>query len=109
VSTAIRPMDPPAADQLFDEDFVKAPTLEAALREQLVQFIHRLRDEDLFKRPGVAESIDWAHALTQLDVVTLTPDLVNDTLGALLKYQDDIARLQGSEAARLLAEIQAAA
>lgn len=88
---------------------LKAPTLESALRNQLVQFIHRLRDEDLFKRPGVAESIDWAHALTQLDVVTLTPDLVNDTLGALLKYQDDIARVQGSEAARLLAEIQAAA
>lgn len=88
---------------------LKAPALEAALREQLVQFIHRLRDEDLFKRPGVAETIDWAQALTQLDVVTLTPDLVNDTLGSLLKYQDDIARVQGSEAARLLAEIQAAA
>lgn len=88
---------------------LKAPELETALREQLVQFIHRLRDEDLFKRPGVAESIDWAQALTQLDVVTLTPDLVSDTLGSLLKYQDDIARVQGSEAARLLAEIQAAA
>ena len=88
---------------------LKAPTLESALREQLVQFIHRLRDEDLFKCPGVAESIDWAHALTQLDVVTLTPDLINDTLGALLKYQDDIARVRGSEAARLLTEIQAAA
>lgn len=88
---------------------LKAPGLAAGLRDQLVQFIHRLRDEDLFKRPGVAESIDWAHALTQLDAVTLTPDLVNDTLGSLLKYQDDIARVQGSEAARLLAEIQAAA
>ena len=74
-----------------------------------MQFIHRLRDEDLFKRPGVAETIDWAHALTQLDSVTLTPELVNDTLGSLLKYQDDIARVQGSEAARLLAEIQTAA
>ncbi len=88
---------------------LKAPALETALREQLVQFIHCLRDEDLFKQPGVAESIDWAQALTQLDVVTLTPDLINDTLGSLLKYQDDIARVQGSEAARLLAEIQAAA
>ena len=87
----------------------KAPELQASLREQLVHFIHKLREEDLFKRPGVAESIDWAHALTQLDVVTLTPDLVNDTLGSLLKYQDDIARIQGSEAARILAEIQAAA
>jgi MoxR-like ATPase len=88
---------------------LKAPALGAELREQLVAFIHRLRDEDLFKRPGVAESIDWAHALTQLDVVTLTPDIINDTLGSLLKYQDDILRVQGSEAARLLAEVQAAA
>jgi MoxR-like ATPase len=88
---------------------LKAPCLGTELRRQLVQFIHKLRDEDLFKRPGVAESIDWAHALTQLDVVTLTPDIINDTLGSLLKYQDDIARVQGSEAARLLAEVQAAA
>lgn len=88
---------------------LKAPTLAVELRQQLVAFIHRLRDEDLFKRPGVAESIDWAHALTQLDVVTLTPDIINDTLGSLLKYQDDILRVQGSEAARLLAEVQAAA
>ena len=88
---------------------LKAPGLADELRQQLVAFIHKLRDEDLFKQPGVAESIDWAHALTQLDVVALTPELVNDTLGSLLKYQDDIARIQGSEAARLLAEIQAAA
>jgi MoxR-like ATPase len=88
---------------------LKAPGLADGLRRQLVAFIHKLRDEDLFKKPGVAEAIDWAHALIQLDVVTLTPDLVDDTLGSLLKYQDDIARIQGSEAARLLAEIQAAA
>ena len=88
---------------------VKAPQLGKDLRDKLVAFIHKLRDEDLFKQPGVAESIDWAHALTQLDVVTLTHDIINDTLGSLLKYQDDIARVQGSEAARLLAEIQAAA
>lgn len=88
---------------------VKAPQLGKDLRDKLVAFIHKLRDEDLFKRPGVAETIDWAHALTQLDVVTLTPDIINETLGSLLKYQDDIARVQGSEAARLLAEIQAAA
>jgi MoxR-like ATPase len=88
---------------------LKVPELGVELRAQLVAFIQRLRDEDLFKRPGVAESIDWAHALTQLDVVTLTPDIIDDTLGSLLKYQDDIARIRGSEAARLLAEIQAAA
>ena len=88
---------------------LKAPELGTDLRSMLVAFVQRLRDEDLFKRPGVAESIDWAHALTQLDVVTLTPEMINDTLGSLLKYQDDIVKIQGSEAARLLAEVQAAA
>ena len=88
---------------------MKAPGLAEELRQQLVSFIQKLRDEDLYKRPGVSESIDWAHALIQLDAVALTPDLVNDTLGSLLKYQDDIQRVHGSEAARLLAEIQAAA
>jgi MoxR-like ATPase len=88
---------------------LKAPHVGDELREQLVAFIHKLRDEDLFKRPGIAETLDWANALTQLDVVALTPDIINDTLGALLKYQDDIVRVRGSEAARLLAEIQSAA
>lgn len=88
---------------------LKAPTLGTDLREQLIAFIHKLRDEDLFKSPGVAETIDWANALTQLNVVTLNNDIVNDTLGSLLKYQDDIAKVQGSAAARLLAEIQAEA
>jgi len=88
---------------------LKAPNIAGDLREQLVAFIHKLREKDLFKQPGVAEAIDWANALTQLDVVTLTPEVLNDTLGSLLKYQDDIAKVQGSEAARLLAEIQAAA
>ena len=88
---------------------LKAPHVGQQLREQLVAFVHKLRDEDLFKCPGVAETLDWANALTQLDVVALTPDLINDTLGSLLKYQDDIGKIQGSEAARLLAEIQAAA
>jgi MoxR-like ATPase len=88
---------------------LKAPSVGEDLREQLITFIHKLRDEDLFKHPGVAETIDWANALTQLNVVTLTADVVNDTLGSLLKYQDDIAKVQGSEAARLLSEIQAQA
>ncbi len=88
---------------------LKAPQLGKKLRGQLVAFIHKIRDEELFKRPGVSESIDWAHALIQLDVVTLTPDIINDTLGSLLKYQDDIVKVHGSEAARLLAEVQAAA
>jgi len=88
---------------------LKAPQLASELRQQLVAFIHKLREQDLFKKPGVAETIDWAHALTQLDVVALTPEIINDTLGALLKYQDDILKVHGSEAARLLAEVQAAA
>jgi MoxR-like ATPase len=87
---------------------VKSPGTGENLRAQLTAFVHRLREQDLFKRPGVAETIDWANALAELDVVTLHTDVVNDTLGLLLKYQDDIVRIQGSEAARLLAEIKAA-
>jgi MoxR-like ATPase len=88
---------------------LKAPDVATELRRQLIEFVQALRKEELFKPPGVAETIDWAHALTQLDVMALTPGVVNDTLGSLLKYQDDIARLRGSEAARILSEIQAAA
>jgi MoxR-like ATPase len=86
---------------------LKAPGVAERLRCQLIDFVHRLREEDLFKRPGVAETIDWANALVQLDVVGLDAGVVDDTLGVLLKYQDDIARVRGSEAARLLAEIGA--
>jgi MoxR-like ATPase len=86
---------------------LKSPGISEELRSQLVAFIHRLREQDLFKRPGVAETIDWASALAQLDVVTLEAEVVNDTLGLLLKYQDDIARFKGSEAGKLLAEIKA--
>jgi MoxR-like ATPase len=85
---------------------LKAPEVGRDLRRQLVAFVQKLRQEDLFKRPGVAETIDWAQALTQLDAVALTPELVSDTLGLLLKYQDDIAKIEASAAARLLAGIQ---
>ncbi len=85
---------------------VKAPNASADLSAQIVAFIQKLRGEDLFKLPGVAETIDWAHALTQLDCMTLDPDTINNTLGTLLKYQDDIAKIQGSEASRLLGEVQ---
>lgn len=87
---------------------LKAPGVAELLREQLIAFVHQLREQDLFKRPGIAETIDWANALTQLDVVSLHADVVDHTLGLLLKYQDDIARIRGTEAARLVAEIQAA-
>ena len=66
-----------------------------------------LRKEDLFKSPGVAETLDWAAALTELDVVALDPATVSDTLGVLLKYQDDIARIEGSKAKELLDEVRA--
>lgn len=86
---------------------LKAPHIGGELRRQLIAFVQKLRDRDLFKRPGVAETIDWANALTQLDVALLTPDIVTDTLGLLLKYQDDLAKVRGSEAAQILAEIEA--
>ena len=84
---------------------VKAPDASAALKREVVAFVQRLRGMDLFKLPGVAETIDWHRALIELDALALDPQVVNDTLGALLKYQDDIARVHGSEAARLLDEI----
>ncbi len=86
---------------------LKAPGTPAALSEQIVGFVHRLRASDLFKAPGVAETLDWTQALIQLDALELDPSVINDTLGTLLKYQDDIERIQGSEASRLLAEVNA--
>ena len=86
----------------------KLPDLSADLSAQLVSFVQQLRKEDLFKQPGIAETLDWAEALVQLDRVALDNELVDDTLGALLKYQDDIARVRGSEAARLLEEARLA-
>jgi MoxR-like ATPase len=85
----------------------KAPEASENLSREVVAFVQKLRKADLFKLPGVAETIDWADALMQLDVLELTPEAINDTLGVLLKYQDDIARIQGSEAAKLLAQVKA--
>lgn len=85
----------------------KAPETPQQLSRQIVSFVQKLRGMDLFKLPGVAETIDWAKALTALDAVALDPQLVHDTLGVLLKYQDDIAKLQGAESGRILAQVQA--
>ena len=85
---------------------VKAPSAPTDLSRQVVAFVQKLRDMDLFKQPGVAETIDWAHALTQLDCMVLDPDTINNTLGTLLKYQDDIEKIRGSEASRILADIK---
>ncbi len=86
---------------------VKRPKTPARLSAQIVAFIQRLRQEDLFKLPGVAETLDWTQALTELDVIELNAQTINDTVGTLLKYQDDIQKLQGGEAERLLAEVNA--
>ena len=84
----------------------KVPGIAKKLSEQVVAFVQALRKEDLFKAPGVAETLDWAGALSELDVVALDPATVSDTLGALLKYQDDIARLDGSKVKALLDEVK---
>jgi MoxR-like ATPase len=87
---------------------VKAPGVPDKLAQQVVDFVQRLRGEELFKLPGVAETIDWAQALTYLNKTELTAGDVDDTLGVLLKYQDDIAKVRGAEAARLVTEGAAA-
>ncbi len=84
----------------------KVPGIAKKLSEQVVAFVQALRKEDLFKSPGVAETLDWAGALTELDVVALDPATVSDTLGVLLKYQDDIARLDGTKVKVLLDEVK---
>ncbi|MEQ8327401.1 AAA family ATPase [Parvibaculum sp.] len=88
---------------------LKAPGTPEKLSRDIVAFVQKLRELDLYKNPGIAETIDWAEALTALDAVSLDKQSVNDTLGALLKYQDDISRVAGSEAARILEEIRIAA
>ena len=80
----------------------RVPQASASLSREVVAFVQRLRTEDLFKKPGVAETIDWAKCLLALDVLTLSPEVIADTIGAILKYQDDIQRLQGSEAKKIL-------
>lgn len=84
----------------------RLPGIPERLTAEIVAFVQRLRKADLFKLPGVAETLDWTQALTTLDRLELDPQTINDTLGALLKYQDDIAKIQGSAAERLLAEVK---
>ncbi len=100
-------VDYPDAERELEILTVKAPGAAESLSREVVAFVQKLRTTtELFKLPGVAETIDWAHALTQLDVLALTPEAINDTLGVLLKYQDDIAKIQGSEAQRLLTQVK---
>jgi len=100
-------VDYPEAAQELEIIRRKVPGCNAALSRQVVVYVQKLRTLDLFKNPGVAETIDWASALTELDRVALDPETVSDTLGTLLKYQDDIARIEGAEGRRLLDDVKA--
>ncbi|MCI5097902.1 MAG: MoxR family ATPase [Rhodobacteraceae bacterium] len=100
-------VDYPAFDREVEILRARAPEAAEQLSREIVAFVQHLRTEDLFKKPGVAETIDWANCLLALDVIDLSPEVIADTLGAILKYQDDIQRLQGSEAKRILDQVQA--
>ncbi|MEF2550579.1 MoxR family ATPase [Aurantimonas sp. A2-1-M11] len=99
-------VDYPASDRELDIVRRKAPRANAELAAELVAFVQRLRGIDLFKAPGVAETIDWANALTELNAIALDPAHVSDTLGVLLKYQDDIQRMERGESREILTEVK---
>ncbi|MDW3222231.1 MAG: MoxR family ATPase [Paracoccaceae bacterium] len=100
-------VDYPDFDREMEILQAQAPEAAAALSREVVAFVQQLRTEDLFKKPGVAETIDWAKCLLALDAINLSPEVIADTLGAILKYQDDIQKLQGSEAKRILDQVKA--
>jgi MoxR-like ATPase len=101
-------VDYPDAERELEILKSRAPEVSETLSREVVEFVQRLRKEDLFKTPGVAETLDWAKCLVSLDALELNPQVITDTLGALLKYQDDIARFQGSDAKALLDEVRLA-
>ncbi len=101
-------VDYPAFDRELEILRKRVPEATATLSAEIVAFVQSLRGQDLFKSPGVAESIDWARCLVALDAVTLSPEMITDTVGALLKYQDDIARIAGAETTRILDEAKGA-
>jgi len=97
----------PTAERELSIVRTKVPGIGKKLSHEIVLFVQALRKQDLFKAPGVAETLDWASALTELDAVALDPATVSDTLGVLLKYQDDIARFEGSGAKELIEQVRA--
>jgi MoxR-like ATPase len=97
----------PSVEQELQIVRLKAPGASERLARQVVEFVQRMRTLDLFKAPGIAESIDWVNALVALDAIDLDPANVHDTLGVLLKYQDDVARMQAGDSAKLLDELRA--
>jgi MoxR-like ATPase len=100
-------VDYPSAERELTIVRTKVPGIGKKLSQEIVHFVQALRKQDLFKAPGVAETLDWASALTELDAVALDPATVSDTLGVLLKYQDDIARLEGGAAKELIEQVRA--
>ncbi len=102
-------VDYPDAERELEIVRLKAPDAAEDLSQQIVTFVQALRKRDLYKQPGIAETLDWANALTQLNAVSLSESNINDTLGTLLKYQDDIAQVRGSDAAQILDELKTAA
>ncbi len=100
-------VDYPSAERELEIVARKVPQANQRLSAEVVKFVQKLRQIELFKVPGVAETIDWAGALTELDKVALDPETVSDTIGVLLKYQDDIARIEQGEGRRLLNEVRA--
>ncbi|PTE12327.1 AAA family ATPase [Mesorhizobium helmanticense] len=100
-------VDYPNAERELEIVRRKVPQANRRLSAEVVSFIQKLRQIELFKVPGVAETIDWAGALTELDKVALDPETVSDTIGVLLKYQDDIARIGQGESRRILDEVKA--
>jgi MoxR-like ATPase len=102
-------VDYPDAERELEIVRLKAPDAAEDLSQQIVSFVQALRERDLYKQPGIAETLDWANALTQLNAVSLSESNINDTLGTLLKYQDDIAQVRGSDAAQILDELKTAA
>lgn len=100
-------VDYPSAERELEIVRRKVPQANRTLSAEIVGFVQRLRQIDLFKAPGVAETLDWAGALTELDKLALDPETVSDTMGVLLKYQDDIARIGSGEGRRILDEVRA--
>jgi MoxR-like ATPase len=102
-------VDYPSAERELEILRRKAPGAAERLSREVVAFVQRLRGRDLYKAPGVAETLDWTRALLLLDAISLDPQAVSDTLGALLKYQDDLARLPREEIAALVEDAKARA
>ncbi|MGI9366398.1 MAG: AAA family ATPase [Rhizobiaceae bacterium] len=102
-------VDYPDAERELDIVKLKVPEASDVLSREIVEYVQRLRTMELFKNPGIAETLDWATALMELDKVALDPQTVSDTLGVILKYQDDIAAIQGTESADILREIKSQA